>query len=455
MKFNLSRTGVKVIYPSNQGISKIAQNRLDQVVGQANQRHRNALKVDGADLFIFTKNRTGNICTCQGINDKYPFPQVLNSSSPSIIKDSLNTQVTNIDENGNDLGATIYSIRLNDSGNLDTASYKKQNKKAINTPFDIIHKQKVDKNNNDPEDITVWAEKDMLKDDIIKMSESNVDPEDQARQIQSISSTLYGPDTNVCGICFGSGFINSYQLFGGVRYILESSDINAFNLYNCELDTTKFPNKFVLQLSNDPYVSWTIKLPTYFEECLSIQVRNNIEPAYNILLQVRVIGTSTWNTLTKSWINSKKGNPTEIEIRAIVKDYSDNYGPQNVEFTHIELFIKTIKDLPIGQSPDMNLSLDMTYYDVQQTINMEIGAQIPNFDREAVIIENKNNRIWKVIEIKNAQTQKNQIFNHEVQIRLIHDNEPLSLLNLIKDKPLVLNYSELEQIQGYGTELEE
>src|SRR6185437_17099502 len=51
--------------PSNEGLNRYAQARLDNVVSRAVRRHENALRVDGIKLHLWIKRNGGLICTCR------------------------------------------------------------------------------------------------------------------------------------------------------------------------------------------------------------------------------------------------------------------------------------------------------------------------------------------------------------------------------------------------------
>ena len=45
-----------ILYPAEKGLNMVAKNRIQQAVGMQNERHIEALKVDGVDLQVWTKN---------------------------------------------------------------------------------------------------------------------------------------------------------------------------------------------------------------------------------------------------------------------------------------------------------------------------------------------------------------------------------------------------------------
>lgn len=84
------RNSNRTLTSENRRLTKGAQERLDNVVSRANDRHQNALAVDGIELTLWKRQKTGNFCTCHG--DQF------NNSVTPLAENSSNTELGNFNE---------------------------------------------------------------------------------------------------------------------------------------------------------------------------------------------------------------------------------------------------------------------------------------------------------------------------------------------------------------------
>lgn len=419
-----TKTDAKVAYPANKGMASIAQQRINHVVGQANAKHAEALKVEGMELLIWLRQRSGSYCTCQQLGaspHEHDLPVDLEANDPTV-----ETPVFEVKSYGV-LNSSPTETNFLSNNKLSTLSKKltPTNKDAVN-----------------------YASDEQL-DSLLQGIDLNefVSPNEAALMRQP-EGGFNGGDKTRCGICFGTGFISGYQLFNGQRFILDASASQRISLHGSELDSAVYPNRFTAPRQDDVYVSWEIEIPTFFSRALSVHVRNNTSIAPGAIIEARVLNSAMpWTPFTVEFLNSRKGQPTVLQVR--VKPQIGSATAPMLEFTHVE-FVLQLAEFPYGQMPDLSKSINMDLFDVLASQNFEIGANVIGLDRECVFVENKYGYAWKISDCTRKFTQAGQTFNWEGTARVVQNYEPLYLLNLARKQYLELNFKKLEALQGLG-----
>lgn len=441
---NIPRQGAGAVFPTNTGISHVAQQRIDNLVSAANRRHAEALKTDGTLGYLFIKQRMGRTCTCQ-LRET--------TSSPFTLNQALTPTNTGLDDSvgpgTTDEPGLASAFRVRDYSGIFANSLTNA-APPQGSSLQEIHQRRMANRSDFETAEMIPVEEDADVNDILAMADDLQDPDDAARQKQPSLARLYGGEKSPCGICFGSGFVNGYQLHAGQRIVLDASESYPMTLVDCEISRSTAPYSFVIERSGTKFVQWTVTLPTYFHSVLAISVRNNVDPAVGFLLEAHT-GNGNWQTLTPQFLNSCNGTPTTLTVR-VMPVTSDAPGTSQFTFTHVDIMVQIASPLVVNM-PTFASTLDYEQFDVLQTLSgVEFPASIPMLDREAVLVERKYNQAWGVSEVEQRRTGKNQTFNNVVSLRLIQQYETKFLFNLVQGKVVELVYpNTLEKIQGQGT----
>lgn len=383
-----------ILRPANNGMAMVAKNRVQQAVGWQNARHTEALKVDGVDLQIWSKHFCGQKCTCSMRNNGEELPPIF--------------------ENG-----------MNDENPFSTATLKTE----WNTKPDQQHSTPESEFNG----IEDFKESELTIDDIEEYA------------IGSNNSLIFGGDKSPCGICYGTGYKEGYQLFNGKRYVLDYWDNPE--TFGFMLQRT-YPYSYEADFSSDNYIIWKFKAPTFFKEYLGIRVRNNVEYCRNYSLYVSFDGSS-WLKYDDSLIKDRNGKQTEIYLK--ICPYTMP-GANNVKFSvsHIEVFYQ-LGEFIKGDFEPITETENFELFEALQTTKLELAGDVSYIGREDVICEGKQGQLWKVISVTPHMTSDRQIFKNELELRLVQNSENLSLLKLINEPFRILNYRGLEQKQDMQT----
>lgn len=431
--------GATPTFPTNTGISPVAQQRIDTLVSAANRKHAEALKTDGTQGFLFLKQRVGLPCTCQLVQTT---ADQMTLSTPTLkIADS------STDSGSADSSPMGRAFRVRDYDGLFSNSLTKAPPPTGST-LQEIHQRRMAERGDFTQSEMIPVEADQSIDEILSMADGFEDEDSAALQKQPSLARLYGGEKSPCAICFGSGFVGGYSLHAGQRLILDASGTAPVTLQDCEIDRTTAPHSFIIERSGTKAVEWTVVVPTYFHSVLGVAVRNNIDPAVGFIVEAHT-GNGNWNAVTPQYLASFNGTPTTLTLR-VRPVTSDAPGTGQFRFTHVELLYQIASPL-IVNLPTFERTLDYEQFDVLQTLSgVEFPASIPMLDREAVLVDTKYNQAWNVVSVESKRTASNQTFNNVVSLRLIQQYETKFLLNLARGKVVELVYpNKLETVQGH------
>lgn len=381
-----------IIYPSNVGISLVAKNRIQQAVGMQNARHIEALKVDGVDLQVWIKNTSGQLCSCG-----------LNHNDTSTTDDVGNIQTnTSTDFFDMDIVENFEDPKVYDERQRNYSNYK----------------------------------------DYVTTEDISIDQVEEYAANDK-NSLIYGGDKTPCGICYGTGYKNGYDLFNGKRIALDYYD--EPELFGFLVNQT-YPISFSASYSSNNYIIWKYQAPTYFKKYLGIRVRNNVELCANYTMYCSFDGIS-YVKYDDELIRGRNGQETTVYIKIVPYDMD---GSNDFSVTHLEIFYQ-LGDYIKGDFAPITNTENFELFEALQTTSLELAGDVAYLDRECCIGEPKTGNIWKVVSLTPHMTSDRQIFKTELELRMVQKSENLYLLNLINQPYLILNYRGLEQKQDMLT----
>lgn len=447
--YSSSYQGVEAIAPENTGIGWIAQTRINNIVGRANQRLINALKVDGVPLTLWTKTQTGYPCTCckpEGVtsgllaaavqntpttNNFYTDPEATNLPSPTEQKYKVIRMRG--EDLVNDAQEDIWSNLINPVNKNITPE--------VNETFPL---NEVQVNLNQNQD-----------DDLITPNVNSLEGQEEFGDFEldsffagGDSGAVFGGDKTACGVCFTSGWTQGYTLVNGKRIVLDASGEVPFSLQGADLISSTYPSSFKLPLNNQG-VYWQIELPVFSQQWVNVRARNNLKAAPNVLIEYTdSIETPTWQTLTLDVLNSTSNVGTRVWYIRARRDPSANQ--IDVIFTHLELMVITSDPIP-SQTPNFTYNTDFNQYDAIVNTQFDIAPTIAMIPRESVFSDNKYGLFWKVTNVTPQMTSGQQVFGFTVDARLVQRHEMLyNLHTLYVEAPCYVAVA-----GASGTELQE
>lgn len=389
-----------ILRPMNSGMGHIARDRLVQYIGMQNEKQAEAIKVDGVPTEIWIKQSGGRVCSCM---------------SPEI-------HTTNYvgDKNPEHVKSNPFDFKVNSPNDIDTKvryvenDVIEENILTYDKNTDWI--KEFDLNPNNPSDLLD--------------NENNVFKTDDV-------SLLFGGTRSACGICFGTGFTDAYQLINGKRIVLDSTYEHIIS--GGFIDTETKPYTFNLASDINSFVLFEVEVPLYFKAIHNFRLLNNCVPIYGCILVSP--DNKTYKPLGLDVLNSYKGKFNKIYIK-VLGDFK-----RELKFTHLELNYE-LADFPLIDYPPFARQENFQYFEALQTTNFEVNGNVPYIDRECVFGEMKTGYLWRAVSATQHMDNRRQLFKTEVEARLIQRSEALYMLNSVYRPMLLYNYRGLERIQG-------
>ena len=267
----------------------------------------------------------------------------------------------------------------------------------------------------------------------------------QEYSIGDETDLIYGGDKTPCGICLGTGYKNGYQMYNGDRIILDYWNQPISKGFMLE---KTYPYSYVANFDSSNYIIWNFQAPTFFKDFLGIRVRDNIKYCKDYELQISFDG-HYFTKYSDDLIKARRGKETQIFLKVI--PYENPLANETkFSITHIEVYYQ-LGDYIKGDFAPIEDTENFEYFEALQTTNLELAGDIAGLTRESVILDPKNNNLWKVVSVTPHMTEARQIFKNELSLRRLQPSENLYLLNLLENRHIILSTRGLEQRQGKQT----
>jgi hypothetical protein len=376
--------------PNNTGFGTIAQKAVDTLSTVMAQRSNNSMALDGWPVYIHRWRNGGIVCTCK-------------TKAPSA-EDPYDTNLRVTEDLNSELPghppftapAMKMRVQLRGDGVEDNPKINRSDMQSMN----------VNKNTLDT----------LFDTDVDNFPE---EPLDIATSLASYATM----DDKPCGICAGTGFIDTYQWVSGLRFILipETAEFDQ----NTTVNTDTRPHSFDVEGANSVY--WTIQVPAYFVGLEIWRVRDNIDLAPELRLTVDLTGTGDgpWNPLTVNAFDSLMGVGGAVIVRA----QATNAAIDDISmFTHVEIYLKT-SELPFCQFPQLDRDINGSTLEALLNVSYELEPRIGGIPRQSIIESPGHARLWFVTQASNKQTAKGFVFNVSGTVQVVQPNMPMYSLS--------------------------
>lgn len=389
-----------VLRPMNSGMGHIARDRLVQYIGMQNEKQAEALKVDGVLTEVWIKQNGGRVCSC--MSPEIHTSKVIGDTNPEHVK------------------TNPFDFNIKSPNSIDT--------RVQYLDSDVVEENILTYDKN-----TDWVNEFDLNPDNpndLLDNDNNVFKTDDV-------SLLFGGTRSACGICFGTGFTDSYQLINGKRIVLDTTHEHVIK--GGHIDVEVKPYVFVLASDVNSFVQFEVEVPLYFKTIHSFKLCNNCVPIYGYITVSD--DDKNYKPLSLDILKSYKGRTSKIYIR-VMGDFK-----HELHFTHLELNYE-LADFPLIDYPPFARQENFQYFEALQTTNFEVNGNVPYIDRECVFGEMKTGYLWRAVSATQHMDHRRQLFKTEVEARLIQRSEALYMLNGVYRPTLLYNYRGLERIQG-------
>jgi hypothetical protein len=352
---------------------KQANKRFDEAIRPYQQQGLNALGVDYFEVNLYQRSLSTQICTCKQTEVTPMHSNVSVSLTPNVINPhSTSDSILRID-----YARPLFGGKTEATDNLDYHEHLE------------------------------FAEDD-----------DSLEDYDEDEIPTRTSENLFSSNAD-CGICYRTGYVPGYHLYGFDRHILATHSMT--NVYGYTVNQGRAPHRFEKVDDREGFVEFTFNVPRYFKK-LRFSVRNN-----NIVLSEEDIYMSTPTALSYptgvahplSIDNLRYAAGTPFVIRVLAE-----------EFTHVVL------EFDLGVAPlhaniaQMSKNLDWTNMDTLGNMNVILPMTIQEVQSSDFIHVPSRNQVLKITDTPFLRTAKDKTLDWSVNCRICQPMEPAKKIHV-------------------------
>lgn len=384
------------VVPNTYGLESHVEQEIERTINVANARYNTALAANGVPVMIWRRQNSGFVCTCQNhrakVDDEHDDHTPLSDDAltPAPEPSSGLIRVQGSRDRGKREGASTDRVLGVDFGvNTEDPNAK--------PGFEIETDDETDEHVDGAQFL------------------------DQAAYHSFLDS---GQNTTTCGICFGSGFVDGYQLYGGQRIVLESHNLQESDGFSLDDDTEDAPVTYTG--TEGAVLTWRITLPAFFKTA-RMTARNNTKKSD---VDIHVNGAPP----PLSGLLAFKGQAVTITAVAPTDD---------VSVTHIDIVLQFI-EWPRTQMDKITQDLSYNAPEATQTLDFPFSPSIQTLNKEDVFVDTKYNKVWRVNSSTEDKTAKGQMISWQVSATSRTTFDVLSLLSAVQFPDYQLSYRNLD-----------
>jgi len=239
------------------------------------------------------------------------------------------------------------------------------------------------------------------------------DPEEVANTLADFSDpfNLFTDRSIMCPVCLGSGYLDGYNLYGGNRVVLESSNIYKFYSENADILDTENPTKIVVNPNGKLF--WSLPLPKLWLDIIKIEVYNGQDVIPSDEYQFKWFSSSNEGLVTYKSLNTL--NDTGEVIRLVLEF------PVKTSFTHA-VIVFSYRDPHKAQIPEVAQGWEQEFLDWNVNVTMELPPTI-DIKEGSYITESKYGKVWKVSALTPRYTEGGTVFGLTAEVRALQPME--------------------------------
>jgi len=226
---------------------------------------------------------------------------------------------------------------------------------------------------------------------------------------------LFNEENISCPICFGSGFIDSWSLNGGKRFVFDTSNVYGFDPVGVIIQEDE--NPIVMKsVGKNSYVNWKFRLPRVWHKILRLNVYNDI----------RAVPVHQYSWTWADAANNLSGTMTEESLENLQNLDSNilvtlKFLEDGVEWTHAELVV-AYREAFKAQIPEIQQGYQYEALDWDISTSVELPPHL-KIEEGSYLTESKYGKVWKVNSIVRKKTNGNNILGITADIRGLHPFE--------------------------------
>jgi len=409
------------LIPQNRGLAQRAQEKVDQLANTVGRKTVESIRVDGHPIRLWNRQPRGGIpCSCAA-SDPRRVPDELSPLTPGLAPGMPENTPSNLDAVFDDA-----SRRVTPGSGLQL---KLRNSSVLNM------RDEAEVPLPEPEIPTAGSPE--LDASPLTDQSVHVDPEFDDMITGDFADLLglVSGDVKVCGLCYGTGFVDGYRYSAGQRIVLESRCLGTnttMYLNGVDVDESAKPNVFRCNLPNQ-FVVWKTELPAFIE-CEGIRVMNNTADVTDaFLIEFQPLGISGWFSVPDpSWINMLAGS--WVQFRVSPRNGSLDDAIQ--VFTHVDIVLRQ-RDQIYAQMPQIERMLNLDSTEALINTDFEIEPTVSTVYRESLIEYPRRGLLFRITSVVNAETAKGILYGIKGNMRVVQPMEKTNAIRLGEKRDVV------------------
>lgn len=440
------RQSRSLLTPSNQGMARRADKRLDSTVNSAAARFETALAVDGVFCVVWNRTSGSRSCSCQeSTSSSASFsgfqPTIMDSSkvSTNVVINADGEEQTvrtsgasvSVDVLHDDLYQYVGENLTRDGldGYFQGRTVNETTRQRINPDEGDFYQDFTDETGDAPVggDLLEALSEDGIYADFDADDDPLIDVVNPYGALPTDSTTGQGDNmlnsvTLACPVCVGTGRVDAWQPFNGTRQVL---DITHPGIEIGDASFSDDTQPQVLEIPQNGTVSWNnVILPIAWEHSMALRVFHEgvllVDGRDYTLEYELVTATGTWLPLTMNTLSSLRKNATSVyhlNIRLTAN--------RLLMFTHV-LIVLADGFLPKIQVPELNIPNNSEFIDWELNVQFEVSSKV-ELRENSYINEAKYGRLWKISAVNRKISAAGKSFGYQVDARAIHSFEKAAL----------------------------
>lgn len=322
-------------------ISEEADRRLKEVVVPYQRQGLNALGVDNHEVLVFLKTMSTQVCTCKEVQTESEL-----GDAPATVQRSGIAESHEITINWNrPLFGEPNEARVEEDDGTDLNDYEFDDAPTPHTQ---------------------------------QLIESSTD----------------------CGVCYRTGFLPGFELYGKHRIVLTTHDIRAQSLYT--VDRSAAPHVFQ-RLHQDGFVEFEIRVPKYFKS-VGFSIRNNVQILDNVLF-------TEMGICDLAYLKSMAGKKIKVRVSA-------------QHFTHVVIVFDLGTDPIYANIAQLSKASDWTQFNTIGNLNVILPMTINEVQPGTIIVVPKFGLALRVTDVTFLRTANGSNLDWSVNTRVSQPQEP-------------------------------
>ncbi len=371
---------VPITGPRNNRAAEVAKTRLTAITPLAQKEIMNSLGVNAFPSLIYKKLNpgAGRVCTCSKALDVSPAAPLFDeqgNASQEHIQSLLQGKEFSIQDYGRE---PLTGDVIGPNGSPV---------KTLQDPNQLIRNPGIE--TSDPSD--PLATEITNSDDFVA----------------EVNPGAY--ENGSCSICYGTGVVGGFQVYGGQRIIIDST-FNNLEFFHANVDQSEAPN-IISFFAPDSYVGFNLTLP-YGAVVQSVRAWKGRTP---VAVWVQIYVNGSWlpfdQTVAAQYMD---GLPHQMRLISP--------SSEEVRLSHMEIQLYQVDLVPV-EFPHLSRTGDLSVLDPIQDVSLYIPPVVPYLYPGDLVADSVYGKLWRLKTVQYNKDSQMRNMAYDCEARLVQDYE--------------------------------